>query len=192
MNVTVARKLPTLLVGCHLALGLLGFAASPPLAAQISNSTAAIPAPELTGNLWLNVPKGVRLSLAARKGTVTILHFWTFDCINCKRNLAAYERWQKSFAAKNVLVIGVHTPETETERIPTNVVKKVKELGITYPVLMDSDHANWKRWQQRTWPTIYLIDKRGMVRYGWEGELEFKGAGGEAKMTRLIEALIKE
>jgi peroxiredoxin len=148
-------------------------------------------APDLTGDVWLNVPKGTKLSLASRKGKVTIVHFWTFACINCKRNLAAYDRWWRRFAENGVVVIGIHTPETEPERDPTNVAKKVKELGITYPVLLDSDHQNWNRWQQRIWPAIYLIDKQGRVRYLWEGELEYENAGGEAKMTRLIMELLK-
>jgi thiol-disulfide isomerase/thioredoxin len=192
MNMTVARKAPSVLLVVQVTLGLLGSAAAPLLGGESSKLSADAVALELTGDAWLNVPKGTRLTLASRKGKVTILHFWTFDCINCKRNLPAYDRWQKRFAAKGVLVIGVHTPETEAERNPANVAKKVKELGISYPVLVDSDHENWKRWQQRIWPTIYLIDKQGRVRYGWEGELEYQGAGGEAKMTRLIEALLKE
>ena len=175
-----------------MALGLLGSAAASLRVGETSKPTVAIPAPELTGGAWLNVPQGTRLTLASRKGKVTIVHFWTFECINCKRNLPAYGRWQKQFAAEGVLVIGVHTPEMEEERNPVSVARKVKELGITYPVLVDSERENWKRWQQRMWPTIYLIDKRGMVRYGWEGELEYQGAGGEAKMTRLIEELVKE
>jgi peroxiredoxin len=148
-------------------------------------------APELTGDSWLNVPKGTKLSLASRKGKVTIVHFWTFACINCKRNLAAYDRWWKRFAGNGVVVIGVHTPETEPERDPANVAKKAKELGIAYPVLLDAKHENWNRWQQSMWPAIYLIDKQGRVRYVWEGELEYQDAGGEAKMTRLIVELLK-
>jgi len=151
-----------------------------------------MPAPELTGKLWLNLPSGSGLSLASRKGKVTILHFWTYGCINCKRNLPAYDRWQKRFAAKGVVVIGIHSPETEAERNPANVAKKVKELGISYPVLVDSDRQNWNRWQQRAWPAVCLIDKQGRLRYGWEGELECRGAGGEAKLTQLVEALLKE
>jgi thiol-disulfide isomerase/thioredoxin len=192
MNMTAARKAPSTLLGVVVAVGLLGSTAASLLAAGSSTPSVGIGAPELTGDAWLNVPNGIRLTLASRKGKVTILHFWTFDCINCKHNLPAYSRWQKQFAAKGVLVIGVHTPETEAEHNLANVIRKVKELGITYPVLVDSARENWKHWQQRMWPTIYLIDKRGMVRYGWEGELEYQGAGGEAKMTRLIEALVKE
>ncbi len=192
MNITMARKAPSLLLMLPLALGLLSAAAAALFAGEPSKPPAGIPAPELTGDSWLNLPKGSELSLASRKGKVTILHFWTYGCINCKRNLPAYDRWQKRFADKGVLVIGVHTPETEGERNPANVARKVKELGITYPVLIDSDQQNWRRWEQHIWPAIYLIDKQGWGRYAWEGELEGRGARGEAKMTRLIEALLRE
>ena len=57
------------------------------------------------------------LSLAGLKGRVTILHFWTFGCINCKHNLPSYARWEKRFAGRPVTIIGVHTPETDSERV---------------------------------------------------------------------------
>jgi peroxiredoxin len=172
------------------AAGLLGFGGTPLVAGEPSQLSPSFVTPELTGDAWLNVPQGAKLSLASRKGKVTIVHFWTFACINCKRNLAAYERWWRRFADKGVVVIGIHTPETEAERNPANVAKKVKELGISYPVLLDAEHQNWDRWQQHIWPAIYLIDKQGRARYLWEGELEYEGAGGEAKMTRLIVTLL--
>jgi hypothetical protein len=76
--------------------------------------------------------------------------------------------------------------------VPANVVKRVKELGITYPVFLDQQGVNWQRWGQHYWPTVYLIDKKGRVRYRWEGELEYNHAGGEAKMARLVNELLKE
>ena len=190
MTITPARKPSALLLMLPVALGLVGPVGAPLLAGESAQPLASFPAPELTGDLWLNVPKGTKLSLASRKGKATIIHFWTFGCINCKRNLPTYDRWWKRFAEKGVVVIGIHTPETEAERNPANVAKKVKELGIAYPVLLDSDHQYWNRWQQRIWPAIYLIDKQGRARYLWEGELEYQGAGGEAKMTQLIVALL--
>ena len=89
-------------------------------------------------------------------------------------------------------IIGIHTPETDAEHDPANVAKKVKELGITYPVLLDPDRRNWNRWQQRYWPAICLVDKRGQVRYCWEGELEYQGASGNVRMMDLIESLLNE
>ena len=86
----------------------------------------------------------------------------------------------------------MHTPETEAEKVTANVARQVKKLGVTYPVLIDGKGVNWNRWGQRYWPTVYLIDKWGRVCYRWEGELEYGGAGGEAKMARLIETLLKE
>ena len=67
-----------------LVLLAVGLAAAGPTA---STGTGGAPAPELVGNAWLNLTNGDRLSLASRKGKVTVVHFWTFDCINCKHNL---------------------------------------------------------------------------------------------------------
>jgi peroxiredoxin len=191
MTITLARTAPALLLMLLVALGPLGLSCAPLHAGEPSQPLVGSLAPELTGDSWLNVPKGSKLSLASRKGKVTLVHFWTFGCINCKRNLAAYDRWWRRFAENGVVVMGIHTPETEAERDPANVAKKVRELGITYPVLLDANHQNWNRWQQRIWPAIYLIDKQGRVRYVWEGELEYQNAGGETKMTRLIVELLK-
>ncbi len=89
-------------------------------------------------------------------------------------------------------MIGVHTPETGEEKITANVIQHVKKLGITYPILIDANGVNWNRWGQQYWPTVYLIDKRGHVRYRWEGELEYEHAGGEAIMAQHIEELLNE
>lgn len=150
--------------------------------------------PELVGaeSDWLNTPDKKPIKLESRKGKVTIVHFWTFGCINCKRNLPAYARWQKKFTKKDVQIIGVHTPETEEEKEPANVEKAIKRLKITYPVLIDPKGDNWKNWQQNFWPTVYIVDKKGFVRAYWVGELEWEHAGGEDIMTRKIESLLKE
>jgi hypothetical protein len=86
----------------------------------------------------------------------------------------------------------VHTPETPEERKSANVTREIRRLGITYPVLLDPKGENWHRWGQRFWPTVYLIDKHGRVRYRWDGELEWQNAGGETKMARLADELLKE
>jgi thiol-disulfide isomerase/thioredoxin len=168
-------------------------AADPPAPAPKPSqpSSLNLPAPKFDGRSedWLNT--GAQ-KLELNKGRVYVVEFWTFGCVNCQRNLPAYARWQKRFAKQELTIIGVHTPETDTERKVENVRKQVTKLGITYPVLLDQASVNWKRWQQQIWPAVYLVDKRGQVRYRWLGELEWENAGGEEKMAKCIEKLLAE
>jgi hypothetical protein len=112
--------------------------------------------------------------------------------VNCKRNLPSYGRWQKRFAGKDVAIIGIHTPETDGERLLENVRRETRRQGVTHPVLVDTDGDNWRRWGNRYWPTVYLIDRRGRVRYRWAGELEYQGAGGEEALARRVRVLLDE
>src|SRR5262245_32303147 len=74
-------------------------------------------APELVGGPWINTPGEKPIKLADLRGKVIIVHFWTFDCINCKNNLPVYSRWEKRFAdVSDVALISIHTPELPQER----------------------------------------------------------------------------
>jgi thiol-disulfide isomerase/thioredoxin len=147
-------------------------------------------APELTGIAqWDNSDE---LTLAGQKGKVVVLHFWAFSCINCKRNLPHYNKWRKDFADDKVQIIGIHTPETADEADPRNVATQIKKAGIKYPVAVDNDGATWRAYENRYWPTVYLIDKQGRVRYRWEGELEYQKAGGDRIMRTKIRELLAE
>ncbi len=149
-------------------------------------------APEFEGTAWLQAPGGAPVRLAARRGTVSVVHFWTLGCINCKRNLPIYERWHKRFSPQGVAVVGIHTPEFEGEKVQENVERAVRHHGITYPILLDPDYKNWERWSQRVWPAVYLVDKKGRLRYRWEGEMNIADVAGEEKMTVKIEELLRE
>ena len=150
-----------------------------------------VPAPALTGGPadWMNTGGQ---PVAFEKGRVYLVHFWAFGCVNCKRNLPAYAAWQAGYSAAPFTVVGVHTPETSKERDPKNLAAAVQEHGITYPVLVDGKSANWKRWQQQVWPTVYLVDKRGHVRAYWVGELEWENAGGTRIMDGILRQLLNE
>lgn len=148
-----------------------------------------VPVPELQGNQWMNSEP---LSMAGRLGKVTIVHFWTFDCINCRHNLPSYERWEAKLQGKDVAIIGIHTPELPQERVTANVEKKVAEYHIKWPVLLDTDMKNWRKWKQEFWPCVYLVDKMGKIRYRWDGELNYGGMDGERKMLQLVENLLAE
>jgi thiol-disulfide isomerase/thioredoxin len=147
-------------------------------------------APELVGDKWLNTPKPI--TLASRKGKVTMVEFWAFACANCQANLPTYERWQTKYAPQGFTIIGIHSPELSVERDEEKLKNFVAQRGIKYPILVDEKNLNWDRWNQQCWPEIYLIDKAGKVRLVWIGELNSMGSGGEQKIENKIEALLAE
>jgi thiol-disulfide isomerase/thioredoxin len=154
------------------------------------DSAQAPQAPEPIGIVqWINAKP---LSLKSQRGKVVVLHFWTFGCINCQRNLQFYNQWRKDFPSGKLQIIGVHTPEFDHEADPDNVASSVKERKITYPVAIDNDRRTWRAYRNRYWPAIYLIGKRGRVRYRWDGELEHQDAGGDKLMRAKIKALLAE
>lgn len=70
--------------------------------------------------------------------------------------------------------------------------KKVKDAKMTYPVAVDANATMWKKFNNGYWPSIYLIDKKGIARYGWAGELNINGVEGEKLMREKIKELLKE
>lgn len=108
------------------------------------------------------------------------------------RNYPWYKGWHDQFAKKGVTLLGVHTPETEGEAKVEQVKKKVKEIGFAFPIAVDNDQKNWQAWGNRWWPSVYLIDKKGDVRYRWDGELNYRGVKGEEGMRKKIEELLAE
>jgi len=152
---------------------------------------ARFKAPELIDSgEWLNAEQPVTLDALA--GKVVVLHFYAFGCINCVRNFPTYVEWQERFRDKDVVIIGIHTPETAAEQNAESVKAKADETRFAFPVLIDREKANWNAWGNSMWPSVYLIDKRGYLRHFWPGELKWQGATGDQWMQDNIEALLAE
>lgn len=128
------------------------------------------PAPELVGlKRWYNTD-GRALSLRDLRGKVVLLDFWTYSCINCLRTLPYLRRWHAEYADDGLVIIGIHAPEFDFERVPGNVERAIAELGVEYPVALDNDFATWRAYFNRYWPSKYLIDRSGNLRYVHYGE----------------------
>lgn len=108
------------------------------------------------------------------------------------RNYPWYKGWHDDFGKKGLVVLGVHTPETEAEKKLESVKAKVKANKMEYPVAIDGAGKTWAEWDNRYWPGIYLVDKKGVVRYRWYGELNHNGVKAEPVMRKKIEELLAE
>ncbi len=96
------------------------------------------------------------------------------------------KEWDEKYSGDQFEIIGVHYPEFSYEEELENVQDAVERYGIAYPVALDNDGLTWRTYRQRYWPTRYVIDKNGRIRYKHIGE----GAYGET--ARVIEALMAE
>lgn len=140
--------------------------------------------PSLAGAIaWLNSPP---LSPQQLRGKVVLIDFWTYSCINCLRSLPYIRAWNQKYKDHGLVVIGVHSPEFAFEKDLSNVRRAVHDLGITYPVAVDSNLEIWQAFNNEYWPAHYLIDKQGRIRYHHFGEGEYDKSEG------VIQALLAE
>ncbi|MBI3560777.1 MAG: redoxin domain-containing protein [Gammaproteobacteria bacterium] len=134
-------------------------------------STLSPPAaPDIQGAPWFNTQP---LRLAQLRNQVVLVEFWTYGCSNCRAVEPYVKQWQQRYQSQGLTVIGVHTPEFDHERVVDNVAHYLKAQQIQYPVVMDNDFAIWKRYNNRYWPALYLIDKQGRLRYQHVGEGDY-------------------
>jgi cytochrome c biogenesis protein CcdA/thiol-disulfide isomerase/thioredoxin len=144
-------------------------------------------APNFAGiTAWLNTPGGKPLSLAALRGKVVLVDFWTYSCINCQRTLPHVEAWYRQYAKDGLVVVGVHTPEFAFEHVVSNVRSQATALGVHYPVAIDDNYATWNAYDNEYWPADYLIDAQGVVRHVHFGE------GDYATTEQLIRQLLQD
>jgi hypothetical protein len=92
--------------------------------------------------------------------------------------------WHGRYGPAGLTIVGVHSPEFPWEQAHDRVAQATRRLGVAYPVVQDNDFAIWNRWGVRAWPTLVLVDKRGVVRYRHIGEGAY--AETEAMIRRLL------
>lgn len=107
------------------------------------------------------------------KNKVVLYDFWTYSCINCLRTLPFLEQWNAKYADKGLVIVGIHSPEFDFEKDISNVRMAVQKYNITYPVVLDSNHATWDAFGNRYWPAEYMTDYLGHIRYVHFGEGEY-------------------
>ena len=136
-------------------------------------------APELNNTVWLNTP--APLKLADLRGQVVLLSMWTFDCINCQHVIPYVRGWYDTYRQQGLVVIGNHFPEFEYEADLGNLKDAIKRLDVRYPVAQDNSGETWRAYDTHYWPTIFLIDKHGHLRYQTIGEGAYPETEGAIK-----------
>lgn len=146
-------------------------------AAQFESRVTA--APELKAH-DLN---GKDKNLASESGRVVLLNFWATWCPPCQREMPSMERLRVKMKGRPLQIIAVNSAETALD-----VKAFLSKMKLGFPVWVDPDGSNTRRWKVFALPTSFLLDTQGRVRYVLTGPTEWN----EGEALQKIESLLAE
>ena len=139
-------------------------------------------APLFNATQWI----GSRPPPASYAGRVVVVDVFTFDCINCKHVVPELRSLRARYPTTDLLVVGIHTPETPFERVRANVVEALATQNISWPVAIDNDEKLWNAYGIQYWPTQLIFDRHARLRKTVIGE------GRDAEVISTVAALVAE
>lgn len=116
-------------------------------------------------------------SLEELRGQVVVVEFWTFGCYNCKNRIPYTQEMYARYRDQGLEIVGIHSPEFEYEKDVENIKKAMIDLGVTWPVALDTRRRTFWEWQtggRAYWPRTYVLDREGRVRFDHIGEGKYR------------------
>ena len=139
---------------------------------------------------WLNT-EATSLEEIRAANKLTVVQFWTFGCRNCKNTLDALGQIYTDFRDQGVEIVGVHSPEFSYEADVDNIIEASADLGVFWPIALDTDKRNFHRWQPGNigyWPRVYVIDGDNQIRFDRTGD----GRATYEKLYETVEQLLAQ
>lgn len=145
----------------------------------ITTTTEPFPAPEVLMEVhprlvdidgWL---QSHVQTLEELRGQVVVVEFWTFGCYNCKNRIPYNQDLYARYQDQGLEMVGIHSPEFKFEEDVDNIKEALVDLGVTWPVVLDTRRRTFWEWQtggRAYWPRTYVLDREGRVRYDHIGE----------------------
>ena len=127
-----------------------------------SSLPVSFPAPELT----LETLHGKAESLADYHESVVLVNNWATWCPPCKAEMPVLEAYYKDHAGEGFMIIAVEAGDAKEA-----VTQFVENYQLTFQVWLDPSTASLKAFGNSNLPNSYVIDRKGMVRYAWTGQV---------------------
>ncbi len=145
-------------------------------------SSAAVPVASSAPDFTLRSLNGANTRLQELRGRVVMVNFWATWCGPCKQEMPQLNRLHEKYSRSGFVLLGVNVDED-----PHNAAAVAAKLGITFPVLLDTDKKVSDRYDLQAMPSTYLIDRDGKVRYLHRGYV----SGFEDTYEQQIRELLK-
>ncbi|HEY7980672.1 MAG TPA: TlpA disulfide reductase family protein [Candidatus Eremiobacteraceae bacterium] len=150
-------------------------------AAQNPNALPSIPPPTAVGAkaipFEVDTPLGPFTS-ASLTGKPYLLEIFATWCPHCQRETKVLKAVRAKLPASKLVMFSVSgSPFGQNSTIGTNVQESQadvdafdKQYGVTWPAYYDANLTVARLWGMVGFPTIYIVDKKGIIRYAGSGD----------------------
>lgn len=115
------------------------------------------------------------------RGKVVLINFWATWCPPCRAEMPSMQRLKTKMTGKPFVILAVDMGETEAE-----VKTYIRQIKTDFTVLLDKDGRALKAWKVFAFPTSYVVDTQGKIRYGLYGASEWDAADKVKKIMQLL------
>jgi thiol-disulfide isomerase/thioredoxin len=139
--------------------------------------------PKQAPALPFSLLSGKPLDIGKLRGQVVLVNFWATWCPPCRKEMPSLDRLDKMESGRRFTVLAVDVKEQ------ADLVERfLEEMPLSFPIALDEDGKLAKAWKAFVYPTSYLVDKMGQIRYSLNGPIEWD----EPEVVEVIEQLMLE
>jgi peroxiredoxin len=177
MNITSALRR-----AARVPAGSLRVVASIAFAIVAGTASSAIAPATAAPDFTLHAMGGPNLRLKEQRGRVVMVNFWATWCGPCRQEMPQLNRLYEKYKSSGFVLLGVNVDDDVAK-----AAELAAKLGVTFPVLLDTEKTVSKLYDVSTMPSTMIIDRDGKVRYVHRGYL----AGYEDNYEKQIRELLK-